>query len=456
MPNLNLGPIPVLPSNLSELPRLRRRALMNLMGDKAVAIIPTSQQLHRNADSEFRFRPDSDFYYLTGFSEPDAILVLCPHHAEHKVVMFVRPRDPVKETWSGRRAGVEGAVSTYGVDAAFSLDELETHLPGYLEGATDLYYRPGIVPDMDRKVFSLFQMLRGAKRRLTPSPSRIIDLSVPLHELRLKKGPEELALMRFSADIAAEAHRTAMAHTCPGRFEYELEALIEYVFRARGAVGPSYTTIVGGGDNATILHYVENNARLKDGELVLIDAGAEFQYYGSDITRTFPVSGRFSPLQRDLYTLVLDAQKAAIAQVRPGVPFSSFHDAAVRVLTEGLVFLKLLTGSVDDLIASEAYKPFYMHRTGHYLGLDVHDAGDYVLGGASRPLEPGMVVTVEPGLYFGRNLLDIPDEFKGIGIRIEDDLLVTLDGHEILTSAAPKEIDALEALVGSECSSSRS
>lgn len=432
------------------LARARRDALMQAMGARAVALIPSGHELLRNADSHFPFRPESDFYYLTGFTEPDSLLLLCPHHAEHRVVLFVRPRDPAKETWNGRRAGLEGAVARFGADVAFPIDELAQKLPGYLEGATDLYYRPGMNPDLDRQVLATVHSLRNAKRRLTPSPTRIIDLSVPLHELRLKKSADELSLMRTAAAITAEAHQAAMAMTRPGLHEYELQARIEYLFRARGAVGPSYPTIVGTGENATILHYTENASRLRAGDLVLIDAGAEYGYYAADITRTFPVSGRFTPAQRDLYTLVLESQKAAFEQVKPGVPFVAYHEAAVKVLTEGLVSLKLLSGNVEELIAQEAYKPFYMHRTGHFLGLDVHDAGEYVRDGASRLLEPGMVVTVEPGLYIGPELPEVPEAFRGIGIRIEDDLLVTENGYENLTAAAPKTLEELEALVGSQ------
>lgn len=432
----------------------RRASLMEKLGNDAVAIIPTSSELLRNADTHFRFRPDSDFHYLTGYTEPDAVLILAPHHASQPVVLFVRPKDPAREVWTGRRAGIEGALERFGAHAAYPIAELETRLPQFLEGANALFYRPGLNWDMDKRVLTAFHSLRQAKRRLTVSPTRIVDTSVLLHEMRLRKTPQELELMRRAADISVEAHKAAMAFARPGRWEFEVEALVEYTFRKNGAGAPGYPSIVGAGENATILHYVENNCILKDGDLLLIDAGAEFHYYTADITRTFPINGRFTSAQKDVYAVVLEAQKQAIDAVRPGLSVYEAHYRALRVLTEGLVSLGILTGSVESLLEQEAYLPYYMHRTGHYLGMDVHDAGDYVRGGAFRPLEPGMVVTVEPGLYFGAKqgsaqIPGLPEHFRGIGVRIEDDVLCTPDGFEVLTQGAPKEIADLESLVGS-------
>jgi len=429
-------------------PTAPRRARFLSQMEEGVAIFSTSSELIRNADSHHRFRPDSDFYFLTGFAEPDAVMVLAPQHPTHRYILFVRPRDEAREVWNGRRAGIEGAVSQFGADIAYPIEELEARLPTYLEGARQLYYRLGIYPDRDRQVIQALHTLRHAKRRLTPSPTTIVDASVLLHEQRLYKEPGELELMRRAASISGAAHRAAMAFTRPGRTEYEVEALLEHFFRHHGALGPAYPSIVGSGENATVLHYVENHAPLRDGEMLLVDAGAEFRYYAADITRTYPVNGRFTSHQRAVYEIVLTAQLAAIDQVRPGVPYIRAHETVLRVLTEGLVELGLLKGSIDELLETEAYRPYYMHGTSHWLGLDVHDAGDYVREGAHRSLEPGMVLTVEPGLYFGDGLPEAAQPFRGIGIRIEDDVLVTPDGHDVLTHETPKTIEALEALVG--------
>jgi Xaa-Pro aminopeptidase len=432
----------------------RREAFMKAMGT-GVAILPAAPIRHRTADQDHVYRQDSDFYYLTGFTEPEAVLVLAPHHPEHRVILFVRPRDPERETWDGRRAGVEGAVAKFGADVAYRIDELDAVLPRYLDGQERLYYRLGRFDSFDDRVIGWMASYRTKARSGATGPTTLVDPAAILHERRLFKSPAEVALMRRAATIAAEAHVAAMQATRPGMREYEIEALIEYTFRRRGAMGPSYGSIVGGGENGCILHYQENESELKDGDLLLIDAGAEFDFYASDITRTFPVNGRFSKPQRELYDLVLEAQKAAVETVRPGKTFMEVHEAALRVLVTGLVRLGLLSGEVDDLIAREAYKPYYMHKTSHWLGIDVHDVGAYKIDGQWRTLEPGMVLTVEPGLYVTPGTPGAPEAYWNIGIRIEDDVLVTPEGHEVLTKDVPKEADEIERLMAGSLAGAR-
>lgn len=427
----------------------RRDTFMQAIGN-AVAIIPSAPVRNRTADLDFEYRQDSDFYYLTGFKEPESVLLLAPHHPEHKVVLFVRPRDPERETWDGRRAGTEGAVRDYGADAAYPITEIDQILPLYLENQQTLYYRFGKDAAFDARVMQWLSAVRAKARAGVSAPTHLVDPSELLHEARLIKGPEEVALMRQSAAIAAEAHVRAMETARPGMFEYELQAEIEYVFKKRGAMGPSYGSIVGAGDNGCILHYVENNAEMKDGDLVLIDAGAEYAFYASDITRTFPVNGRFSPAQRELYEIVLQANLEAIAHVKPGNSFQSIHDVAVRVLTEGLVRLGILKGDVSELIESGAYRRFYMHKTSHWLGIDVHDVGSYKVDGEWRALKPGMVLTVEPGLYIPDGSEGVDSKYWGIGIRVEDDVLVTESGHEVLTLGVPKTVEEIEALMAKQ------
>lgn len=422
----------------------RREAFMTAMGS-GVAILPTHPEVHRTADQDFAFRPNSDFYYLTGFKEPGSVLVLAPQHPEHRVILFVRPRDPLMETWNGRRAGIEGAKQRYGADAAYPIDELEAVLPRYLDNQSTVYYRLG--SHTDERVLGVIASYRTKARSGVTGPDTLADPGTILHEMRLVKGPEEADLMRRSAAIAAAAHVEAMKATWPGRYEYEIQAEIEYVFRKQGAMGPAYGSIVGGGANGCILHYGENDAVLKDGDLLLIDAGAEYDFYASDITRTFPVNGRFSPVQRAVYEVVLASQLAAIELCRPGVRFGEVHERALEVLTEGLVHLGLLQGAVPDLVRQEAYRPFYMHRTSHWLGLDTHDVGRYKVEGKWRVLEPGMVLTVEPGLYLASGTPGVDARYADIGIRIEDDVLITETGHEVLTSGVPKTVEAIEALM---------
>jgi Xaa-Pro aminopeptidase len=383
--------------------------------------------------------------YLTGFVEPDTTLVLRPGAETERVVMFVRPRDPELETWDGRRAGLDGAKERYGADAAYPVSELPTRLWDLIGNFEELHYGLGNDPEMDQLIATAIAKLRRSEKKGKRPPHAVIDPRVVLHELRLHKRPEELAALRKAAAISSDAHILAMAAGRPGAFEHELEALINYTFRHRGSPGPGYTTIVGAGENATILHYIENRCAIADGDLVLIDAGCEYDYYTADITRTWPANGKFTPPQRKVYELVLAVQKSAIELVKPGATIDGIHDHCVRALTAGMIELGLLAGTVDERIEDKTYRRFYMHGTSHWLGLDVHDVGAYTRDGKSRPLEPGMVLTIEPGLYIAADAADVPAELRGIGIRIEDDLLVTESGHEVLTAACPKELEAIEA-----------
>jgi Xaa-Pro aminopeptidase len=423
----------------------RRAAYMQALGPGAVALIASPPERVRNGDSHYRFRQSSDLYYLTGFVEPETVLVLRPGADEEKVVMFVRPRDRDLEIWNGRRAGVEGAVARYGADAAYPIEELDERLLGLISSVAELHYALGVDEVMDAKIAAAIARLRMTERRGKRPPRAVVDPQAGLHELRLRKSPDEVAILRKAAAISAEAHRAAMAAGRPGTFEYEIEAVIDYTFRRRGGHGPGYGTIVGAGENATILHYVDNDQAIADGDLVLVDAGCEYRQYTADITRTWPASGHFTEAQRRVYQVVLDTEESAIAMTRPGVSIDDIHQHCVRRLTAGLVELGLLAGDVDELVTSLAYKRFYMHGTSHWLGLDVHDAGAYMPDGKHRPLEPGMVITIEPGLYIAADADGVPPELRGIGVRIEDDVLVTAEGCEVLTAAAPKSIADVEA-----------
>ncbi len=421
------------------------------MADGGVALIPTASQKSRNGDADYRFRPDSDFHYLTGFSEPNALLVLAKGRKGGEQLLFLQPRQREQEIWTGRRLGVERACAALAVDQAHSIEELDSQLPGLLKGCEPLYYRTGLRPDLDARVLAVVASLRTKVREGNPAPAAIVDPSALVHEMRLRKEAGELETMRRAAAITAEAHVAAMRASRPGVFEYEIEAIVEHLFRRRGADGPAYGTIVASGANATVLHYTQNDRRMEAGDLLLLDAGSELNCYASDVTRTWPVSGRFAPAQRRVYELVLEAQRRAIALVAPGQPFDAAHHEAVRTLVAGLIELKLLAGGVDENVEKKTFRRFYMHRTGHWLGLDVHDAGAYFTRGTDhRSLEPGMVVTVEPGLYFAEDDDAIPAEYRGIGVRIEDDVLVTSGGLEVLTAACPKAVAEIEAIVGRE------
>ena len=425
----------------------RRARLARAMAG-GIAIVPTAPQRPRNRDSHYPYRFDSYFYYLTGFREPEAVLVVVGGEAA-KSILFCRDRDRESEIWDGFRYGPEAARAGFGFDEAYSILKLDEQMPELLANQDTVFCHLGADGAWDARVMGWINAVRGRARSGVAAPSEIKDVHAVLDEMRLIKGPEEVGIMRRAAAISAGAHRRAMRSMRPGRAEYEIEAELQYEFRRHGAQAPAYTPIVAGGANACILHYVQNDGVLKDGDLVLIDAGCELDGYASDLTRTFPVSGKFSGPQKDIYELVLAAQMAAISAVKPGNAWSAPHEAAVKILTQGLLDLGLLAGSVDQAAESEAFRKFYMHRTGHWLGLDVHDAGDYKREGRWRPLEPGMVLTVEPGCYI-RAGAGVPEHFANIGVRIEDDVLVTASGNEILTGEAPKRIAEIEDLMRSQ------
>jgi Xaa-Pro aminopeptidase len=426
----------------------RREALLSAIGD-GVAVIPAAPELLLSRDTEVPYRQDSDFFYLTGFREPGAVAVLTPHDPERRFTLFVRPRDREKETWNGVRAGVEGARERFGADQAFPIDELDAELKALVEPADALWY--GVRADggeMDARVLRLLAGFRSSRPRAGKGPFDLRDPAAVLDRMRLVKSGEEIARIREAAELSARAHLAAMGAGRPGGGEWEVQAALEDVIRASGpARRPAYSSIVGAGAGATILHYVTNDRRIEDGDLVLVDAGAEVGMYAGDITRTWPANGRFTAPQRAMYDVVHRALEAAIAEVRPGAAVSAAHEAARRVLTEGMVSLGLLSGEVDALIEDESFKRFFMHNTSHWLGLDVHDAGLYrERGGEPVALEPGMVLTVEPGLYVAADAEDVPGEFRGMGIRLEDDVVVTEDGCEVLTRGVPVEAEEVERI----------
>jgi Xaa-Pro aminopeptidase len=462
----------------------RRQRFAEAIGD-ALAVVPGASEVRRNGDVDYEFRQSSDFYFLTGFDEPDAVAVFNPAHPKEQYVLFVRPRDREMEIWTGHRAGVEGAVARYGADSAYPIDQLDAKLHQWAIERPALYYRLGH-SGFDGRILRLVTELRAARARGYATPVRIEDPGPILHEMRLRRGPAELAAQRRACEISGYAHAEAMRYARPGLHEYQVQAALEFVFRSHGSPRNGYPSIVASGPNACILHYRDNSRRMEEGELLLIDAGCEYGYHTADITRTFPVDGRFSPAQRTIYELVLGAQLAAIAAARPGQRYEAIHEASRRVLAEGLVELGVLPGSVADSLAMHHYREFFMHGTGHWLGMDVHDVGDYRVGGHSRVLEPGMVLTVEPGLYFdperesvtyhlreyseeemwdrryrlgaaeAKRLEDeekarartvshpVPARFRGIGIRIEDDVLITAAGAEVLTAGTPKAVEDVE------------
>jgi Xaa-Pro aminopeptidase len=462
----------------------RRQRFAEAIGD-GLAIIPAAREVARNSDVHYEFRQDSDFFFLTGFDEPDAVAVFNPAHAKERYVLFVRPRDREMEIWNGRRAGVEGAVAVYGADAAYPVDQLDQKLREYAIDRPALFYRLGN-PAFDARITRLLGELRAMQRRGHGAPTRVEDPSPIIHEMRLRRSPAELARHRRACEVSREGHIEAMRYAGPGMYEYQVQAAMEFVFREGGSPRNGYPSIVASGPNACILHYTENSRRMLEGDLLLIDAAAEYGYHSSDITRTFPVGGRFTAPQRAIYEIVLAAQLAAIGIARSGARYEAMHEAARRVLVEGLVDLKLLPKGVEDSLAMHLYREFYMHGTGHWLGMDVHDVGDYKIRGESRVLEPGMVFTVEPGLYFDPEREDVtfhlreyseqemwerrdrlgmtaakkleneekakaptvthrvPPEFRGIGVRIEDDILITPEGYDVLTKGTPKTIEEVE------------
>ncbi len=418
---------------------------MKMAGDDAALLIAAAPERMRNADAAWPYRQDSDFHYLAGFPETDAVLALLPGRKHGEVVLFCRERDAERERWHGEITGTERAVADFGMDDAFPIDDIDDILPGMIEGRARVYCHFGREPAFDAQLMGWMRRLRQL-RGGGVAPKEFVALGHLLHDLRLYKSRDELRLMRTAAAVAAEAHLAAMRGAVPGRYEYEVEADILHTIRRHGAV-PSFPPIVAGGARACTMHYIANRAPLADGELLLIDAGAEVDCYASDISRTFPVGGRYSREQRALYEVVLTAQLAAIDEVRPGNPFDAAHHVAIRVIAEGLCALGLLDGDADSAIAEGRYKRFFPSKTGHWLGLDVHDVGDYRIDGEPRLLEPGMVVTVEPGIYVPPNETGVPERWRGIGIRIEDDVAVTRDGHEVLSAGVPKDPGEIEALL---------
>jgi len=425
----------------------RRKALMAQMEPNSIAILPAAAVAIRNRDVEHVYRQDSDFQYLSGFPEPEAVIALIPGREHGEYVLFCRERNPERELWDGLRAGQEGAVRDFGADDAFPITDIDDILPGLIEGRDRVYSAMGSNPEFDRHLMEWINVIRSKARLGAQPPNEFVALDHLLHDMRLYKSAAEVKVMREAAAISARAHVRAMQACRAGLHEYSLEAELDYEFRKGGAKMPAYGSIVAAGRNSCILHYQENDALLKDGDLVLIDAGCEIDCYASDITRTFPVSGQFSPEQKAIYELVLKAQEAAFAVIAPGKHWNHAHEATVQVITEGLVALGLLKGSVEALIESEAYRAFYMHRAGHWLGMDVHDVGEYKVGGQWRVLEPGMALTVEPGIYIGADNQSVAKKWRGIGVRIEDDVVVTKQGCEILTSGVPKTVAEIEALM---------
>ena len=427
----------------------RRRQLMRMAGDDAILVLPAAPERIRSRDTHYPYRQDSDLWYLSGFPEPEAVLVLVPGRAHGEAILFCRERDPEREGWDGPRHGPEGAVERFGFDDAYPIDDLDEILPGLLEGRSRVYYHFGRDTEFDLKLIGWLNRVRAQVRSGAQPPHEFLELGHLLDELRLFKSPAELKLMQRAADISVLAHQVAMGAARPGIREYELQAELERVFRLHDAV-PAYGSIVGAGANACVLHYIANNAQTKDGDLVLVDAGAEYRGYAADITRTFPVNGRFTREQRALHDLVAAAQAAALEQARAGTAYEAGHEAAVRTLTEGLLRFGLLKGSLEKNVAEHRYKRFYRHKTGHWLGLDVHDVGDYRIDGESRLLEPGMVFTIEPGLYVAPDDTSVAAKWRGIGIRIEDDVLVTKDGARVLTGKLARSADEIEALMASK------
>jgi Xaa-Pro aminopeptidase len=430
--------------------RHRREQFMSKIGN-GTAIVGSSPMAVMHNDVEYTYRQDSDFYYLTGFNEPNAVIVLAPHHEEHKFILFVQPKERDKEIWTGYRVGIDAAKAEYGADEAYLISELDEKLPQYLEKGDKIYYHMGRDEKLNNKVITHWQRLLRSYGKRGTGPISIEDPFLTLHPLRMIKSPAELDLMREAARIATIAHNHARQFAKPGIKESEIEAEIEYIFRKNGAMGVAYPSIVASGANACVLHYIENNSTLQDGDLLLIDAGCACGYYNSDVTRTFPVNGKFSTEQKIIYELVLDAQMASIEQVKPGTTWKDFHHTSVQIITEGLVNLELLCGDVETLITEEKYKNFYMHGTGHWLGLDVHDAGIYMHGAETwYQFQPGNIITVEPGIYISPDIEPaegqptIDDCWKGIGVRIEDNVLVTATGNEVLTAAIPKFVEDIE------------
>ena len=425
----------------------RRKELMSLMHSNSIAIISAAPEKVRSRDTHYPYKQNVNLSYLCGFPEPESVLVLIPGRAQGEMVLFCRDKDLLRETWDGYREGPEGAVSNFGADDAFPIADIDDILPNLIEGKDRLYYAIGKDPEFDRHLMDWVNHVRNQRGNGALPPGEFVDLDHFINEMRLFKTAGELKIMRKAAEISVSAHSRAMKASKPGLFEYQLQAEIEHEFAVHGSAGAAYTSIVGGGKNGCILHYIENRDALKDGDLVLIDAGCEYQNYAADITRTFPVNGKFSDEQAAIYDIVLQAQTDAIAVIGPGIEYNKTNEATVLAITQGLVDLGILHGDVDELIASEAHREFYMHGAGHWLGMDVHDVGDYKIDGQWRVYEPGMVVTIEPGIYIAPGNPNVDKKWHGIAVRIEDDIVVTKDGNENITAGVPKKRDEIEALM---------
>jgi Xaa-Pro aminopeptidase len=427
----------------------RRRDLMAMMQGNSIAVIAAAPEKIRSKDTHYPYKQSTNLSYLSGFPEPQSVMLLIPGRSQGEVVFFCRDKDPLRETWDGYRQGPAGAVQNFGADDAFPIDDIDDILPGMLEGRDRVYYGIGKDAEFDKHLMEWVNGVRDKRGSDAMPPGEFVDLDHLVNEMRLIKSAAEIKLMRKAGEISARAHRRAMQMSRPGLYEYQLQAEIEHEFMLSGATGPAYTSIVGGGKNGCILHYIENRDKLRSGDLVLIDAGCEYQDYAADISRTFPVNGKFSSEQAAIYDIVLASQMAATELIAPGLEYNLANDATVRVITQGLVDLKILQGDVEDLIARGAYRDFYMHNAGHWLGMDVHDVGDYKIDNHWRIYEPGMALTVEPGIYISPDNTNVDEKWRGIAVRIEDDMLVTKIGCENLTSEVPSARDEIEQLMAS-------
>ena len=425
----------------------RRDLLADKVLEDSAIIVSAASVKSRISDTEYSYRQDSNFYYLSGYEEPESLILIRPNQDKERFVIFCRDRDPLREQWDGFRTGQEGVIQDYGADAAYSINSIDEIMPKLLEGAKNIYFSMSAPCGVDAKISSWVEDIRKNTRSGAEPPQNLLSLDSILHEMRLIKESDEMDLMKKAANITTEAHIRAMQSVRPGMYEYQLEAEYLYAFNKNGARSPAYNSIVGGRNNSCRLHYVENNAELKDGDLVLVDAGCEYQYYASDVTRTFPVNGKFSPEQREIYSIVLEAHKQSMEQAKPGNKWNLMHEKSVEVIVEGLLSIGLLQGSRDEIIDKGEYSKFYMHRIGHWLGMDVHDVGSYKQDGDWRPLEEGMVMTVEPGIYILDSMEGVDDKWKGIGVRIEDDIAITDSGFEILTPDVPRTIEEVEQTV---------
>lgn len=425
----------------------RRDLLADKVLEDSAIIVSAASVKSRISDTEYSYRQDSNFYYLSGYEEPESLILIRPNQDKERFIIFCRDRDPLREQWDGFRTGQEGVIQDYGADAAYSINSIDEIMPKLLEGAKNIYFSMSAPCGVDAKISSWVEDIRKNTRSGAEPPQNLLSLDSILHEMRLIKESDEMDLMKQAANITTEAHIRAMQSVRPGMYEYQLEAEYLYAFNKNGARSPAYNSIVGGGNNSCILHYVENNAELQDGDLVLVDAGCEYQYYASDVTRTFPVNGKFSPEQKEIYSIVLEAHKQSMEQAKPGNKWNLMHEKSVEVIVEGLLSIGLLQGSRDEIIDKGEYSKFYMHRIGHWLGMDVHDVGSYKQDGDWRPLEEGMVMTVEPGIYILDSMEGVDDKWKGIGVRIEDDIAITDSGFEILTPDVPRTIEEVEQTV---------